>query len=228
MTKSKYFFKNITLLNILLMGAIILTGHYSVLPLLNINSTYTLPPLKKMTGEEEMMTSAFNTPSPSDYLIISEENLFHPERRIPPEKKVEQELPKPEFILYGILISDDLSIAYLEDLKAPRTTPGRGKRQAAVKKGDTFSGFTLKDVEMDKVVMLRGEEKLVVPLVDPQRPKSRAAIAPLTQKSPPSAPQPPKQPMSTKDLLKEGPPTKTRAPMTPADEQARDFFLRNK
>jgi len=143
-----------------------------------------LPVQKKAAEEEEVREYEFSPPSPADYMIIAEDNLFHPERIIPPEKKVEQELPKPEFILYGTMITDDLGVAYLEDLKAPRTTPGRGNRQVALKKGGALSGFTLKEIEADKIVMVRGEEKMIVHIIDPQKPKQRVEPVPVSQQAP--------------------------------------------
>jgi hypothetical protein len=125
--------------------------------------------------QEEEEVVQFQVPSITEYAKIADENLFHPERKIPTEKKEEQPLPKPEFVLYGTLISDELSLAYLEDVKAPRSSPGRGKRQVALKKGDSMSGFTLKEIEADKIVMLRGEEKIVVNISDPTHPKAREA-----------------------------------------------------
>ena len=184
MGKVKYFFKNITLLNILLLSAIIFMVTYTLLPFLNMKIRYTLPAQKKVLAGEEAKQVEFSPPSPSDYTIIADENLFHPERRISPEKKVEPELPKPDFVLYGTMVSDDLKVAYLEDLKAPRTTPGRGKRQNAVKKGDMFSGFMLKEVEADKIVMVRGEEKMIVHIIDPQKPKTREAPVSVSQQAP--------------------------------------------
>ncbi len=160
MIKIRYLFKNITLLNVLLMAVIAFMTNYSILPLLNINFKYALPSQKKAFMDKQATETEHHIPSPSDYLIISEENLFHPERRISPEKKEEPPpLPKPDIVLYGTLITDTTSVAYLEDLKVPRTSPGRGKRQIALKKGDTLSGFTLKEIDVDKIVMMRGRRK---------------------------------------------------------------------
>jgi hypothetical protein len=198
----KYYFKNITVLNVLLLIAIISMVDYSLLPFFNTHIKYVLPSQRPPAETAEGKQAEFSPPSPSDYTIISEENLFHPQRIIPPEKKVEVELPKPDFILYGTMVSDDLSIAFLEDLKAPRNTPGRGKRQVAVKRGDTFSGFTLKEIEQDKIVMVRGEEKMMVAVVDPQKPKTRASVATTTSAKPgttsASVSQQQKQPVASK------------------------------
>lgn len=161
------------LLNIILIASIILTASYVVFPLLNVKVKYTPATSKKVSTVKEEVSAQGQTPSPSDFTIIAEQNLFHPERKIPPEKKEEAPLPKPEFVLYGTLITDNMSFAYLEDKKSPRTTPGRGKRQTALKKGDTMSGFTLKEVDHDKVVMVKGEETLIVKVIDSNVKKDR-------------------------------------------------------
>jgi len=173
MLKVKNFFRNINLLNIILITSIIILANYIVLPMFNMNIKYTLPAGKKTIGDTDEKPAESHIPSLTDYTMIAEDNLFHPERKIPVEKKDEQPLPKPEFVLYGTLITDDLSLAYLEDLKVPRSTPGRGKRQTAMRKGDNMSGFTLKEIETEKVVMVRGEERIIVPISDPSHLKER-------------------------------------------------------
>jgi hypothetical protein len=96
-------------------------------------------------------------------------------------------LPKPEFVLYGTLITDDLRLAYMEDLKAPRNSPGRGKRQTALKKGDTLSGFTLKEIEADRIIMARGEESLTVKVLGDTAKKERSVQTTTQAKEAPPA-----------------------------------------
>jgi type II secretory pathway component PulC len=189
----KKILRNINLLNIVLTVTVVLFGSYWLSPLLAAKIKYALPAAGKpieVKGEEK--TSQPQAPSVTEYTIISEENLFHPERRIPPEKKAEEApLPKPDFVLYGTLMADDIKLAYLEDLKAPRSTAGRGKRQVAMKKGDALSGFTLKEIETDKVVMVRGGEKMIVSINDPSHPKTREgqpAVAQASQPAPANMP----------------------------------------
>ena len=112
-----------------------------------------------------------NPPSLQDYTIVSNNNLFHPDRIIPPEKKGEEEkpLPKPDFVLRGTLIADTVKIAYLEDLKEPRYTPSRGKRLIPLKQDDVLSGFTLTQIDADGVVMVRGDEKMTILISDSHR-----------------------------------------------------------
>jgi hypothetical protein len=172
----KALIRNINLFNVLLLSISVTFAVYTLFPLLDVQVKYTLPPAKKISEGGEMTESPAIL-SLAEYANIAEENLFHPERKIPVEKVEQKPLPKPEFVLYGTLITDDLQMAYLEDLKAPFTTPGRGKRQAALRKGDSLSGYTLKEIEEEKIVMARGEESIVVHLNDPNKLKTREVQA---------------------------------------------------
>jgi hypothetical protein len=177
----KTIIRNINLLNTILILALVSFAAYRISPLLTVKIKYALPHAKKIESKIGGKASQPQIPSITEYAVISEQNLFHPERRIPPEKKEEAALPKPDFVLYGTLISDDVKLAYLEDLKAPRSTAGRGKRLTAMKKGESMSGFTLKEIEADKVVMARGEEQITVPINDPDHPKTRDAQTTASQ-----------------------------------------------
>lgn len=181
MQNLKFFLNSINILNVLLLALIVFMVHYSVLPFFYTDIKYTFPTIKKAVGESEKSGPELDTPSPTEYLIISDDNLFHPERIIPREKKVELVLPKPDFILYGTLVSDDFGVAYLEDIKAPRSSSGRGKRQIAVRKGDVLSGFTLKEIESNRVVMVRGEERITVNIFDKRKPRPSESPVPLVQ-----------------------------------------------
>lgn len=183
--RTREILRNINLLNLLLAAALAVFGIYILLPFLNVKTAYTLPAPKKTAEKTEQNAAPFQTPSIAEYTLIAEQNPFHPDRKIPFDKAEAAPLPKPDFVLYGTMITDSVSIAYMEDLKAPYTTPGRGKRQTALKKGDTFSGFTLKEIEKDKIVMARGEETVVVYLADPSKSKTRGgASAPTAQAQP--------------------------------------------
>lgn len=142
--------------------------NYSLIPLLKVKVNLSLPSNKttKQTEEEINLIQSKEFPSPVEYNIIPDENLFHPERKIPVVKKVEQPLPKPELILYGTLITNETRVAYVEDKKAPVNTPGRGKRQIPLKIGDVVSGFIVKEINPDKIVMYRGDEKLIVTIYE--------------------------------------------------------------
>ncbi len=226
----KTIIRNINVLNILLISVIIMSISYSLFPLLDIKVKYTLPTAKKTIEDTKEKAVQTQIPSIVEYTTIAEENLFHPERKIPVEKKAEEKpLPKPDFVLYGTLITDDISLAYLEDLKAPYSTPGRGKRQTALRKGDTMSGFTLKEIGPENIVMVRGEEKMIVNLNDSSHPKGRevsASAAPGAPGRPTPAPTRAyqKPPSTSQRVPVSAPPsvttteqkqTATKPPMTP-------------
>lgn len=150
----------ITPLNLLLLGIIAASVFYIYTNFININVGFA-PPKNIAAETQEVKIEAEQTPSSVEYSIIADLNLFHPERIIPPEKKAEQ-LSKPDFVLYGIIIAEETKIAYLEDLKAPHTTAGRGKRQKTLQLGQTLSGYTLKEVHRDKILMTKAEDVIEV------------------------------------------------------------------
>jgi hypothetical protein len=182
--------RNVSLLNMVLLSAAAVFALYSLFPLLDVRIKYALPTPGKGPEIAKVATDELQTPSVTEYAVISEENLFHPDRKIPVEKKAEQPLPKPDFIVFGTLITGNTSLAYLEDLKAPRSTAGRGKRQIALKKGDTLSGFTLKEIEADKIVMVRGSETITLPVNPRDRTAATAAATAPTAAATPQKPAP--------------------------------------
>jgi hypothetical protein len=110
--------------------------------------------------------------------MIAENNLFHPERKVPVDKADKQPLEHPEFVLYGTLLTDDIRLAYLQDRKAPLNTEGRGERQTAMKIGDTMSGYSLKEIYTDKVIMARGDDMVSVLVSDSQKRDSKSGASP--------------------------------------------------
>ncbi len=186
-TRLRRTMRNINVLNVLLLLVVIALAAYVLPPLLNVNVSYTLPAPKKVAEEKGEQPAAAQQPSPMEYAVIAEQNAFNPERKIPVAKAEEKPLPKPEFVLYGTLIAGDASIAFMEDLKAPYSTSGRGKRQRALRVGGVLSGFTLNQVYTDRVVMVRGEEKMEVRVMDAHR---KAGSTPATGVQAPT-PQPP-------------------------------------
>lgn len=175
--------------------------NYALIPLLRINVNLTIPLNKSnknlMEENKNNIVQVKEISSPVEYNIIPDENLFHPERKIPVIKKVEQPLPKPELILYGTLITNDTRVAYVEDKKAPVNTPGRGKRQVPLKIGDVVSGFIVKEINPDKIVMYRGEEKLVVTIYESKGHKHKETQSSPQQPAAQSATSQPKETQQT-------------------------------
>jgi type II secretory pathway component PulC len=198
--------KNITLLNLILLALAIAGIVCALVPLLNISVNVTPQPAgETIPGTADSASSDMHAPSYTDYAMISDQNLFHPSRKAPAEKK--GEMPRPEVILYGTLIADNMRVAYVEDKKSPRTSPGRGKRQIALKQGDTLSGYILKVVEKDRIELAKGDDRIVVYLSDQNKVRSeetthaaspaRAPQAAVQPRAAPAIPRPAVQPRPT-------------------------------
>ncbi|NJD57316.1 MAG: hypothetical protein FIA94_13075 [Nitrospirae bacterium] len=188
----RYILKSMNTVNLLLAAVLLLMVGYLILPLTRTVTVVAIPQTRTAAKPAESPQTPGETPSAAaDYVMIADRNLFHPERIIPVEKKEEKPLPKPDFVLYGTLIDGDTQIAFMDDLKTPYTTPGRGKRQHSIAKGGNLSGFVLSEVRNDRVVMTRGEEKITVLLDDKQNkrtgPVETTAPAASAGQKPPTA-----------------------------------------
>ncbi len=105
-------------------------------------------------------------PAPAAYGVIAARNLFSPTRTESPPTgtaaaKGAPVLPKPN--LFGVVIRDGASIAYLED---PTT-----KRVAGYRLGDAVAGGTVKSIDSDHVVLTRPDGPVDVRLHDPSKPR---------------------------------------------------------
>ena len=194
------FLRNMHVLNIVILACIGVMAYFAVSPLFVTSGKYLPRSVQKVAVPETGDPAHKEAPPVLDYMIIAEKNLFNPERRIPVEQAAGtgevKPLPKPEFVLYGTLITDEGSFAYIEDKKNPRSTPGRGERLTVLRKGDAISGFTVKDIGPDRVVLARGKEMISLAVADPKR-KERASggtaapsPAPWARQSAPGAPIP--------------------------------------
>ena len=162
-----YVLKNINILNIILLA--VATGLFFTLayPLLNADVKVKIPQVKPESVQKAAsVVPVEDTPATVDYIIVTEKNLFHPERRMPLSKAEEEMVARPEIVLYGVIISGEKKIAYIEDKKRPYSTPGRGKRQTPVAQGALIGGYTLKEVNPETIVLVRGKDRMVVNLRD--------------------------------------------------------------
>jgi len=195
MDPMKYILQSINVFNLLLMTVIAVMFFLIVIPAHRPDIKSILPPVKGKAVRAPEKPLAKVPPPVLDYALVSDQNIFHPERKIPPEQKAEKAVPKPEVILYGTLITSQVSIAFVEDKKAPKTTPGRGKRQIALQKGEQLSGYILKEVTANRIVLTKGEDKMVVLLEEGDKrnaaesPPGSAGVAPGSTQPAASAPQ---------------------------------------
>jgi hypothetical protein len=163
-----YIGASINVLNVALLVVAALATFYILLPLLHLSVTFATPRPREIPGLANNSVGQTELPPLSNFLVIADQNLFHQERRIPPEKK-EKALPKPDLILYGTMIMDNTIIAFIEDKRSPRTLPTRGKQQVPVKKGEVVNGFIISDIQSDRIVLTRGDEQISVCVDDEQK-----------------------------------------------------------
>jgi hypothetical protein len=173
----KIIFKNINVLNLLLLAMITFLFFKLDDSFADNKIIFTLSKPKEIMSENEKKEIAEKAAAYLDYAFITEKNLFHPERKVPSEKKEELQLAKPEIILYGTLITDEKRIAYIEDKKNPYSTPGRGKRQVAVDEGSMIAGYKLAKVNSESILLVHGEDKIIVTLNTQKERKPEEATA---------------------------------------------------
>jgi hypothetical protein len=161
-----YALKNFNILNLILLAVSAGLFLTLVYPLLDADVKVNIPQVKAESVKKEANIAPENMPTTLDYVIVTEKNLFHPERKMPLEKKEEERVARPEIIFYGAIITGEKKIAYIEDKKNPYFTPGRGKRQTPVVQGAMIGGYTLKEVNPETIVLVRGKDKMVVNLRD--------------------------------------------------------------
>ena len=200
MFRREYLLKNCSLLNLILLVAVIVLACHIVPPLLHVQSRIAPPKGAKPAAEPHRHLATDSNPVPVDFRIITEQNLFHPSRKAVEETGNEQPLPMPDIVLYGTLIMNDLTAAYVQDRKSTSSTRGRENRQRLLKKGDMISGFVLREVGEDWIALVRGDERMIVFLNEKKNRKAgeaalqaadsrrtAAAVPPLLV-TPPSAP----------------------------------------
>lgn len=164
MKQIKVFLKNINVLNLLLLAMAIFLFFEWDYPLIDKKIKVTIPQPKEGLIKSEEKAFAERAVTYLDYAAITEKNIFHPERKMPVARKEAQSLAKPEIILCGTLITSEKRVAYMEDKKAPYSTPGRGQRQVAVNEGSMIAGYKLAEVNVESVLLVRGEDKMMVTL----------------------------------------------------------------
>lgn len=188
MNRARRLIGNLTLLNVLLAAALLGAVFYAAWPFFSLGVD-AAPAAVAEPAPAAVEPAAAAGRSPMDFAMVTEQNLFHPERRIP--DRAVKELPRPDLVLYGTLITGETSIAYVEDRKAPYSTPGRGKRQLALKKGDNMGGYILQAIEPTRIVLAKGDDRMVVNLDSKDSRSSGAASAQAAPGRPvPVAPSP--------------------------------------
>lgn len=165
MNIGRYLLRSINVLNLLLLTASISFFIHFLNPLLGTPMSVKIPPSKEMSTELPVMTGETRKPPIADYALIGEQNLFHPDRMIPEGKEGKKgpaSVPKPELVLHGTMITSELKIAYMEDRKAAPKTTGRGVPYIVAKEGDNVSGYTIKQITENMIMLANGEEQMTL------------------------------------------------------------------
>jgi hypothetical protein len=210
----RYLSRNINLINLILVGVLGAVIFFLILPLTDVQVSLSLPKVKTkpapaLHGGVEVKQS----PSPIDYVTVAENNPFHPERIVPVDKKDEKLVQRPELLLYGTIVSNGVTVAFIEDKKAPNTTVGRGKRQTVVKKGDVVGGFVVKEIASDRMVLVRGDDTMTVNLTDKGKERVATESGPGPKASPSPMSTPAKTPTVTTPSIPPVAPSATPSPV---------------
>lgn len=181
--------RKLFLVNIILSGIAIFLG-FRLYGIWAFHSDEILPP-KKKTEAEKMKTDGIEIQKNiGAYQVISQKDLFRPSRT---EWKVEgsksPQTPPPK--LFGIMITDKDKVAILED-------PSTNKRKTYRIK-DSVGSFIISEIENNKVILMRGGERVVVSLREiktlsqPRRTGALPARPGAAQRPIPKSPAPPGQ-----------------------------------
>jgi hypothetical protein len=165
MNSRRYFLQSINVLNLLVTVAAIGFFIYFLNPLLGTPMSVKVPPPKEISLEMSANTGEAIKRPKTDYTLIGEQNLFHPDRIIPEQKegkKPPASVPRPELVLHGTMMTSELKIAYIEDKKAAPKSPGRSAPYIVAKEGDNVSGYILKQITENMIMLANGEEQMTL------------------------------------------------------------------
>jgi hypothetical protein len=118
-----------------------------------------------------------NSRSSAVYDVIATRSLFDPNRSSPrsSEATAPIQLPAPTLALYGVAISDDTRVAFVQDLVT--------KQIVGYKTGDRLAGGQVERIEPDRVVIMRADGPMEVLLHQPKehQPEESQAVVPSAE-----------------------------------------------
>ncbi|MDH4266673.1 MAG: hypothetical protein OEW45_13645 [Deltaproteobacteria bacterium] len=173
---SRYFVLNILLFFVVLLMAF--TNYETwIYPLNSLPDKGVMPKGSETKNENPPMEAFAKEPMSSPaYSLISEKNVFSPERKEFSTTPVEQPKPpaRPQIILYGVAITPDYQSASV-------LNPGRplykGERETkTIKVGDRMGGYQLAKILPDRITMEASGDSFDVLLYDPKVPKKKSEI----------------------------------------------------
>ena len=147
-----------------------------------------------------MVREPKDTTSIKSYILISEKNIFHPERKEFPILQVEGKKPvvRPQVVLYGVTITGDYQTATLANPGRPLK---KGERESmTLKTGDQIGEYKLAKIALDRITLEAGEDSFEVLLYDPRAPKKRVEVKTETKPATVTSAQPAPAPRTTGSL----------------------------
>ena len=148
------------------------------------------------------------------FIVISEKNIFSPERKDFPILTVEKSNPmtRPQVILYGVTIAGDFQAASL-------VNPGRplkkGERETiTVKIGEKIGEYKLAKIQPDRITMESNGDSFEVLLYDSRNPKKRIDVK--TEFKPPTVTSTQPAPAPTTSPVPQAAPSATASAPPPA------------
>ena len=124
------------------------------------------------------------------YETIAARSLFNPNRAesASTESAGRAPLTIPTLALYGVAISDDARVAFVQDTAT--------KRLSSYKTGDPLAGGRVERIEPDRIVIIRADEPIEVLL---HRPKDSPTLAPSPPGQSPEEVVPPRRARGRQD-----------------------------
>jgi len=118
------------------------------------------------------------------FIVISEKNIFSPERKDFPILTVEKSnsVTRPQVMLYGVTIAGDFQAASLVN---PGRALKKGERETmTLKIGEKIGGYKLAKIQPDRITMESNGDSFEVLLYDSRNPKKRMEVK--TEVKPPT------------------------------------------
>ncbi len=131
------------------------------------------------TPSKPVAAAISEEPKPfDDYRVISEKNIFSPERKEFPQAapSAEQTKPaaRPQVFLYGVVIADDYESAIVA---TPRSSLRKEERETAVLKvGAIIGEYRVAKILPDRITMEAAGDSFEILLLDARKPRKQAPV----------------------------------------------------
>jgi hypothetical protein len=163
--------------------------------------TSPLPAVKEI-ADSRQKTIAPVSPSPewkkevpntTIVRLLSDKNIFSPDRKEFPVAQVTPEIVKPpvrpNLQLFGVAVGPEFLSAIINN---PTRRADRGERETmSVRKGDRVGEYKVAAITEDRITLESSDDTFDVLLYDPKRKKRGPAVASQTTPTPPVAAPPP-------------------------------------